>query len=246
MKFYSSISPFYDYIFPYNPLHLSFIEKVISDTKNDINILDVGCSTGSLAIEMAKKAWHVSAIDFDKDMIQLAKAKKNKDLTYPKFKSMNMLKIEESFEKAYFNQIICFGNTLVHLNNLEEIESFLNQVYKLLTDNGYFSFQILNYSHILRTKVPSLPLIENQHIRFERYYHYNNTQSVNFKTKLTIKENQQEISNSIILYALELEDIIRLLKHIGFKEIHYYSNFKADPYLKDAFSLVVNAQKKHT
>ena len=242
MDFYTSISSSYDHIFSYNPLHLTFIENLNTSLK-DISILDVGCSTGSLAMKLAEQNALVYAIDTDAEMVRCANSKKKDNQAYPVFKIMDMLKLESNFHKSSFHHILCFGNTLVHLSDLREIEFFFGQVFNLLTYNGQFSFQILNYSHILKHKVPSLPLIDNDKIRFERKYHYEQDKQLRFETYLKVKQHNTETKNSIILFALELGEAIQLLEKVGFKDISYYSNFKAEPYAEDSYSLVMNAKK---
>jgi 2-polyprenyl-3-methyl-5-hydroxy-6-metoxy-1,4-benzoquinol methylase len=242
MKFYSSISQLYDYIFPYNPAHLAFIAKLHSSLRG-LKVLDVGCSTGSLAMKLAEKGAIVDAIDFDKEMIEQAKAKAASCSFDVKFEAMDMLCIEKNYKPESFDSMVCFGNTLVHLSNHNEIESFFKQVYSLLKPNGRFSFQILNYSHIINKKLAQLPLIDNEHIRFERYYEYDNLPYINFDTKLTVKANSEIINNSIKLLAIQLDDLLALLKKSGFQNIEYFSNFKSEVYKSDSLSLVVNAKK---
>lgn len=245
MEFYSSICKHYEYIFPYQPMHLSFIASLVSEDANDLDVLDIGCSTGALAFEMAKKNWSVFAIDADQDMIEFAQAKKENGQAYPVFKHMLMQHISEVFQSESFNHIVCFGNTLVHLQSLKEIESFLKQTYDLLLPSGQLSFQILNYAYFLDQKIPSLPLIENEKVKFERYYHYDDPNFVDFETKLEIKtdHNSQVIQNNIKLFPITLDQVVDILNKIGFKDIQYYTNFKKEAYQANGISLVVTAQK---
>jgi len=242
MKFYSTISSSYDYIFPYNPMHLSFVQKHCSVLKGS-RILDIGCSTGALALKLAEQGVQVEAIDTDADMIALANDKKREEHKKLSFNVMDMLSIEEKFETKAFDSILCFGNTLVHLSNTDQVASFFKQVFEILDANGTFCFQILNYSHILKTKMANLPLINNDHVRFDRAYSYNNLPYIDFETKLKIKKTGEIIENSIPFLALELNDIILYLKEAGFKQISSFSNFKSDDYKQDTFSLVVKAKK---
>lgn len=245
MEFYSSICAHYEYIFPYNPMHLSFIESLIEDDSADVDILDIGCSTGALAFKMAEKNWSVFAIDADKEMIDFAQHKKEQGQAYPVFKHMLMQNASEVFQTESFNHVVCFGNTLVHLDNLLEVDLFLEQVFNLLLPEGKLSLQILNYAHVLETKIPNLPLIDNNKVKFERFYHYDDSSYVNFETRLSLKSNlkSESIQNNILLFPITLDQLLASLNKIGFKDIQYYSNFKKDVYQTDSLSLVVTARK---
>lgn len=50
-----------------------FVERLIGDRK--VRLLDAGCGTGRLAIEMVKRGHHAVGIDLDPDMIELAATK---------------------------------------------------------------------------------------------------------------------------------------------------------------------------
>ena len=86
MDFYSSIHKYYDLIFPLKPNQLNFItEEFAPGTK----ILDIGCSTGELSLQLAKKSYQVYAIDLDSKMMELAISKNSN--SNPIFKVANML-----------------------------------------------------------------------------------------------------------------------------------------------------------
>jgi 2-polyprenyl-3-methyl-5-hydroxy-6-metoxy-1,4-benzoquinol methylase len=50
-----------------------FVERLIGDRK--VRLLDAGCGTGRLAIEMVKRGHHAVGVDLDPDMIELAATK---------------------------------------------------------------------------------------------------------------------------------------------------------------------------
>ena len=85
-------------------------------------------------------------------------------------REMDMLRLKFNFPEKYFDAVICFGNTLVHLDSITQIRDFLQQCAHLLKNDGILFLQILNYHYILSQKVDELPLIDNDQIRFERYY----------------------------------------------------------------------------
>jgi len=72
MNFYESIANNYDYIFPYNTAHLNYIKSCLNNDTKEKTILDIGCGTGNLTLELAKVSKMVYAIDLDDKMIEIA------------------------------------------------------------------------------------------------------------------------------------------------------------------------------
>ncbi|WP_066506966.1 class I SAM-dependent methyltransferase [Abyssisolibacter fermentans] len=138
MSFYDDISKYYNYIFPLKNNKVDFVLDGVNDAQR---ILDIGCSTGELAKSLSEQGNFVVGIDLDEAMIKIAKGYENDNL---KFHYLNMLRICDFFDTCYFDQIICFGNTLVHLNNDEEILVLFKAVRALLKKDGSFKFQIIN------------------------------------------------------------------------------------------------------
>lgn len=237
MNFYTSISEYYDFIFPSSPAQLEFVNKQVS-TKGG-KILDIGCGTGNLSIGLFKSGFQVSAIDYDKQMIDLAKLK----CIDIDFQEMNMLDIAKNYKEDSFNAIVSFGNTLVHLLDNKDIESFLKSAYSILKNEGLLAIQILNYKNIIDKHIDSLPLIENEKIKFERHYEFRDDNLINFNTKLSIKANNESIENSIRLNPIFGDKLRDMILKAGFKDVQIYGNFKMNKLESDSIPLVVSARK---
>ncbi len=178
----------------------------------------------------------------DAEMIRAASIKKGNKPESVQFKQLSMLELNTSFAENSINGIICFGNTLVHLNALEEVSEFLQQSKTVLKSNGKLLLQIVNYDKIIEKNITQLPLIENDTITFERYYSYRKLENkIDFNTRLTVKSTQQLIENSIALLPLLKKELAQLLNNAGFKHCNYYGNFNEEPYTIDSSALIVEA-----
>ncbi len=244
--FYSSISQYYDHIFPLNKAQLSFIETQPNYGSN-LRILDMGCGSGSLSLALAERGHQIDAIDYDAEMIGLAneKAKTNTAKVKPKFQQMDMREIAQHFPENSFDQVLCFGNTLVHLADMETIAGFINSMARLCKPGGMILIQLLHYQNIFTNRKAKLPIIENEKIRFERHYSYGDERTIDFKTSLMIKESGQLIQNCIPLYAIFKEELELLLSHAGLSHIKFYGNFNSEALEEDSIPLVVSAQKSN-
>ncbi len=238
MSFYESIADYYEKIFPLNKAQLDFVKNSFEETSS-LSALDIGCGTGSLSFELSKIFNDVTAIDLDERMLDRAI---EKNVTGIRFLQKDMLDIEKEFGREAFDAILCFGNTLVHLDGSDEIFDFFKQSKRVFKKNGKLLFQIIQYDRIIDQNIKGLPTIENNEIKFVRNYQiYPDQNALDFKTTLTVKETGKMIENSIRLYPVSNFELIKLLNEAGFTEIFFYKNFKREVISVDSIPLVVEA-----
>jgi 2-polyprenyl-3-methyl-5-hydroxy-6-metoxy-1,4-benzoquinol methylase len=131
--FYESIAEWYDFIFPADPVQVRFIGSRFKPPEG--KILDIGCGTGSLAVALGREGYDVTGIDLDAEMVRLARLKAE-DRAGVRFSIGNMLDLVRPFGLDVFGCVVCFGNTLVHLNSMKDISSFLAQARAVLKEGG--------------------------------------------------------------------------------------------------------------
>lgn len=255
MAFYTSIAPYYDDIFPLSREQIRFIiEQSDDDTvsiaetqsrsKRRKMLLDIGCATGNLSLSLSQHGFIVTGIDADREMVHLARRKASD--TQPEsaitFFEADMKNLTGVFPSASFNVVVCFGNTLVHLTEPQSISSFVEDTSTLLTRNGVFLLQIINYDRILDNNISVLPTIENEKIRFERQYSYRHSQHcIEFTTKLTVKDHNKTVTNSVLLYPLRKAELTEYLKRAGFTNLRLYGDFSDRPFSEACLPLIVRA-----
>ncbi len=255
-KFYTTISKYYAEIFPSNPAQLNFVKNKTGDL-HEKQILDIGCATGELAIQLANSGAKVTGIDLNEDLITQANngigefrfAGNNKlesELISPNpiFQNGNMLDLKIDFQPEQFDIVLCFGNTLVHLEDEKQVLQMFEGVSSVLKSGGKFLLQILNYDYIVDEKVSELPSIETENIKFIRKYLFeNDLKHVLFQTDLVLKMENEVISNETKLLALKSKDIVQMLNKSGFKNIELHSNFKQEPFGGKHLPLVLSCNK---
>jgi glycine/sarcosine N-methyltransferase len=240
MPFYEEIAEYYDYIFPFSKTQIDFVRGSLKELYHDKKVLDIGCGTGDLAIALSEAGFAVTGIDSDPVMIQKAMDKMtNKPVT---FTPMDMQDLADFCNPSTFDAVLCFGNTLVHLANIQEIEKLCKDVRRILKQNGKFLIQILNYDYILDHNIRSLPFIDNQFITFERTYNYNNKKHIiTFNTILTVKETSKKIINKVNLFPIRKDEIYLSLRNSGFSNISFYGNFDRSALKSESLPLVIEA-----
>ena len=214
MDFYDSIAEYYENIFPLKPAKCKFVLDNIKKIKKAY-ILDIGCATGELAAALAESNHidRIEAIDLDEPMIRLAQGQ----YLSPKieFNVLDMTLVDQVYKSNQFEAVVCFGNTLVHLPDRDLIYKMISGIKRVLKSNGIFLLQILNYEHILKNGISTLPLIDNKAIKFKRTYALS-TGKIGFDTELTLKKTGKVIKNRINLYPLIKDDLHNMLVEAGF------------------------------
>ena len=229
-QFYNQIAEKYDFIFPLSPAHKTFFASELHGK----TILDVGAATGNLTAYLSSQGYEVTAIDLSERLI--AKAAE-KGVTV---QQLNMLAIDEL---PTFDNIVCIGNTLPHLDSKTSVQLFLQKAYGQLTQGGKLVLQLVNFQKYFAQQqgdyLGNLPLIENDKVKFERYYDLNEEGKIIFKTIL-----DDTIKNEELLQPIFADQLTQWLTQIGFQAINLYGNFKKDPFDKEkSMALIVTAVK---
>lgn len=223
-EFYQSIARYYDDVFPLSDMLKKFLLSF--GIKKEDHVLDIGCATGEVALFLAPYCETAIGIDLDPGLIQIANTKqKERDIKNIRLlvSDMNDLGI---FSSGQFQCILCLGNTLVHLNSLQELDNFFRKVAGILADGGLFVFQILNYEKILARKTVDLPIIDNERITFERHYdHEIHSPLLAFHTRLTLKATSEIIDNSIDLYPLQRGELMNMSSKQLFRSVRFLGGF---------------------
>lgn len=241
--FYTSIAKYYPHIFPANPAQVKFLSNILP--YNGAKVLDVGCATGDLSFALTRFGFPVWAFDFDAEMVEMAQNAKSEDTMFPLFEQLDMRMLDQHYPEAFFDTVICFGNTLVHLLNDDDIRQFLRATHHVLSTDGTLTIQVLNYRYILESQIKSLPPIDNEHISFDRSYEYGESSAVvDFNTKLTIKSTGEVIKNTVKLNAITQEKLQELLEETGFKTFEYFGSFTCEPLQADSLPLIVTCKKQ--
>ena len=239
MTFYRQLSRVYDFVFPENRAATEFLAK---DLSKGSRILDLACGTGSYTYALTQKGHSATGIDLDEKMIKQTKKKYSDSLI--SFFTGDMLEIDTLFSGSQFDMIFCIGNSLVHLPDRNSIKILAEKAYGLLTCNGLFIAQIVNFNRIIKYGIESLPSIENKNkgITLIRNYVFNDKPGyVSFNTELYV--NGEKKVNTVRLMALKSEELIYFLEESGFSRIKLYGGYDESDYSDESPAAIVRAVK---
>ncbi len=236
---YSEISEIYHKLFPLNPAKVKFIEYF---AKYKGSIIDAGCASGELSVKLAKKGYNVIGVDLDSEMIDIAKSN-SENLKNLSFRSGSISNLSEIVPENNFDMILCWGNTIPHLKNDEEIKKFIHASYDKLIQNGVISIQLLNHGKILKEGIMNLPVKETAEYIFKREFEFPGPDVIKFNAKIILKDTGRVINDFSVHKVIKHNDLHKHLSDAGFKNIISYSDFDFKEFTANEISFIINASK---
>ncbi|OWZ83584.1 class I SAM-dependent methyltransferase [Natranaerobius trueperi] len=248
MTLYQKLAQHYDSLFPVSDKKISWIQKALELRKSD-KVLDLGCGTGSYVVSFAERGHEAYGIDSDYGMIDKAiKTIEKRNLNKAHVAVGDILE-QYPFESTY-NGIMCIGNTLPHLQSVDEVANSLELAKNHLSDDGVLIIQTVNYdlNGIENKTFPTLTAKEGR-VRFNRHYSPKSEIKVNFHTELEIDQancdnNDTEVYHSTIeLLCLRKHNLEKILLDLDFRNIDFYCGFTDKLWDYDGSGTVAIAKK---
>jgi trans-aconitate methyltransferase len=231
---YNDIVDIYNEIFPLNTAFLEFIPAYLGSPGS--HVLDLGCGPGDYVHELSESQYSVTGIDSSSEMIR--RAQTGKKGVFFNFSFTEISKLDGPFECAY-----SIGNSLSYLP-MDSMKTFLKDLTGLLSDNGYFLVQVVNFDKFRQTGSMEFPIKTLADGRtFHRRYEPTEKSTVIFHTELR-KDGDILNSWSDTLYPIYLNQIRHDISESGMTIIGAFGDFEKSPF--DPLSspaLILVAQK---
>lgn len=117
-------------------------------SKRPLNLLELACGTGNHSFHLTQFGYHISALDYSKDMIMQAKKKNKTTKTSIDFMRGDMRKLPE-FKKK-FDAAYCLFDSIGYVCTNESIIQVLLEVKKNITKDSIFIFEFWHAPAMLR------------------------------------------------------------------------------------------------
>lgn len=192
------------------------------------HILELGCGTGILAIEMTKAGYDITGLDLSDDMLSLAY---NRQLeTGIKFPLIEM-DMRDLSELETFDGVICYSDALCYIQSAEEKLQIFKEVYQKLNESGHFLFD-----------VHSVYQME----QFDQFSYHDEVENIVFMWDSYAGEDPYSIEHELTFFVEQpdgsyerfeeihkewthpLEEYVELLKSVGFRSVEISADFQQD------------------
>ncbi len=236
-----------DYFFPDREDEIEFWEDIASDYGKDI--LHLMCGTGEISVGLAKKGFKVTALDLTEAMIYVAEDRieeegldnielLNEDVRY--------FHLEKKFDFAFVST-----GDYHHFTSREDIDKFLAKSYAHLRPGGALGIELFplpddDFQREQKEFEPLRAPPEGVDVWKTNQTSYDSdSQLLEIKEELFV-DKQDEAKRGkydIQLKLFSKEEMIDILENSGFKNIRFLDNKQFTPYLKDADTWVVIAER---
>jgi len=226
-----SLAKHYDKINDFD-FDIPFYKKFALKQKG--KILELGCGTGRVILPLLKDNFEIIGIDASEEMLQEAKEKASKENL-----NINVLKQDiVYFElKDKFDLILCVHNSFSHINGIENVKTFFENVKKHLTKDGLFILQVFNPDFYFFTRNPNEkhPLktyqdpYSDQIVELLENNFYDDESQINYiKWFFKTGKNETVVSfNQRVYFPQELDYIVQFC---GFEIVDKFGDFEVTPF----------------
>ena len=180
------------------------------------HILDTATGTGMHVIELRKRGYHADGCDFSQGMISVAKANASREGVDAMFRVAKFGEISSAFKaEPPYDALLCLGNSLPHLLNMEEIGKALKDFADCLKPGGLLLIQNRNFTPVMahqqRWMEPQSHREGSNEWVFLRFYDFDQNGLINFNVVTLKREGENGWSQNIEntwLYPLLDEELI--------------------------------------
>ncbi len=121
-----------------------YVEKVLKTLPKESVVLDSSCGTGDHAIWLARQGYRVFASDISDGMIAVASEKAKKEKLSISFFRSSWEELPEKTDEQ-FDMILCPGNSLSHMHDMDMLIRSFRAVRKVLKPGGKYLFDLRNW-----------------------------------------------------------------------------------------------------
>ena len=227
---YDLLAPFYDAInadIDYSSW-ADFIEKIIAREYSGRPelVLDLGCGTGKMTLELASRGYDMTGVDYSDDMLDVARASAEEKGHDVLWLSQDMREFE--LYGTVDVTVSCL-DCINHLTRPADVEKTFSLVHNYLIPDGLFIFDIngkYKFENIYSDR--SYVMEEDGGVCVWQNYYNRKTKICDFYITLFEEQNDGKYCRHDELQKermYTLNDIKKMLSHTGMEFVGAYSDF---------------------
>ncbi len=212
-----------------------FIDAVILKHHEDaVSILELACGTGSLALSLDElDCYEITATDFSVEMLEIAQQKAAFTDSTVEFRRVDFFDIDVN---SKYDIVILLFDSLNYIRDTDSIKLMLNQVKRVLKENGYFIFDFTTPQHSSKyADMMNDQGVTPDNYRFIRISRYLEAEGVHYN-EFTIEKLSDDMQHVLerknevhVQRTYKLSDIQTVVRDCGFEVIAEYDGLDLVP-----------------
>ena len=189
------------------------------------NILDIGCGTGSLSVELYKIGYNVTSMDISIPMLAQAAQKFRKHGIPLRLFSSSMTLIPLSYQ---FDAVICLYDSVNYMTTPEYFIKAVTEALSVTRSGGIFVFDVctVKNSELYFLEYSSEGIINN--IQYKRISRFNPVERMQ-ENHFFIQKNGKRFVESHYQKVYKLQEVSRMIAHTAFVECARYDDLSFAP-----------------
>lgn len=145
---YRQMANLYDQLMAHAPYDewVNFTEEIIKDADLEgKRIVDLGCGTGEIAIQLADKGYELTGVDYSSDMLTIANQKAADQKLDIQWLQQDLRELEGL---TNFDVAISYCDVMNYITDADDITKSVKNVYDSLRPGGIFIFDVHHLEYI--------------------------------------------------------------------------------------------------
>ncbi len=214
--------------------------KIISNLrlKKSAKILDVPCGQGRHSVELAKRGFQVTGVDYSSVSLDSAKKWAYHNNVLPIFikQDMRFLRLNEQFDA-----VMMLGNSFGYFSDTDN-EKVIKNLSTLLKLGGFFIIHLLNPIEVLRQFGKKNKFkITHGHVNIDKFS-FDPFNFIEESRWVIIRDNRKKVLN-IRLRFYTFPEIRSLFSSYGLDIVKTYGSFDKKPYCFESPLMIIIAKK---
>ncbi len=230
---------------------LEALERIFSETRVPVGgrVLDLCCGSGRQALNLAKKGFKVTGVDFSPIAIKRAEelAEKMGVKNRVEFLVGDARRVSKLFEKKNsFDAIISMGTSIGYYDDYTD-KSIVKQLNKLASSNGVLVVDVGNRDYIIKHHEP-LGIVKFDDFEVYDIRRLKLEESRAESTWKFYKKDGEDLKHVFTVQSYcrlySLHELIRFFEITGWKYCKSYGNFDLEPVTTDTQRIIIVGKKE--
>jgi SAM-dependent methyltransferase len=188
-------------------------------------VLDLACGTGSLALELRRRAYGVTGADGCEEMVIKAREKAQKLGYEITFHHRNLLDLTGL---GRYDGVLCLYDSINYLMSLQDVGRAIDQVHTVVAPGGIFIFDVCTETNSLRYFRDMTDRDKGDGFSYERRSYYDNGIQYN-KFKIEFSDIGEVVQETHQQRIYPLAEITEILENSAFEVEAAYDGFGINP-----------------